>query len=433
MVQIAALYFWSGISKFGGYFWGWVFQFQFLAMAPISYHLRSLYLDSNGAPRRCAYPQPSQPPYLLPTIPPCRTLHAVMLGSWELALKAVSPPPPPLPSSHIHTTYLVDAIWHCCSWSTWFGFAGVLGEAAAGAAMLAPVATIRELAVYYAMAMHAFIVIFGIGPYRWNFVQAYFALCAARLCDSGVVHDDAVLPSPLSRMCDGPCLGLAVVLATSVAVPIIGAIDPKFLGRWLGGFRSAMFHFAGNERHTFYLIRKAAVEAAEHRAASCDADTNEVSSTRKLLRSRMDEAAEKGGAKFTNDPEFINFPMWVDGFDIRGPVKEAAEQLVPKSQVSNFEESHFVVPIPFMRTFGICLYTKDDESIPSVHRWYSNLVLNVLRADGGQVDPGDVLLFGVDPLALAELACARLRYKSWDATDLGSGCKARGKGLIVWR
>eukprot|EP00854_Cymbomonas_tetramitiformis_P010722 gene10722-12684_t len=105
---VALLYFWSGLYKVRGYFWSWVFQYQFLLMSPVSYPLRRFYLNEDLTPR---------------------------------------------------------------TWSKVFGVIGAAGECLVGLGLLFPDPTVQFVSTIFATKMHIFIFTFGMGPYRWNVMQ----------------------------------------------------------------------------------------------------------------------------------------------------------------------------------------------------------------------------------------------------------------------
>lgn len=100
-----------------------------------------------------------------------------------------------------------------------------------------------------------FICVCGIGPYRWNFEQMFFLWASFHLGDLSTA-------TPAASLFALAPSAYAFFIATSVLVPLVGIFSPSMLGTWLGGFRSAMFHFAGNERHAGYLIRREMLDSA---------------------------------------------------------------------------------------------------------------------------------------------------------------------------
>lgn len=202
-VMLALLYLFSGLSKCGGWFFSWVFQYQFMAMAPISYHLRHFYLNSDHSP----------------TLP-----------------------------------------------SKIFGFFGALSEAVQGIALLAPFPSIRLAMMILTTGMHCFIFSAGVGPYRWNVMTVYLGWSSFFN-----LHQQFPLTNPWARLLTWQwdlqydtilsppvwCTAhLAFVFVLCVVVPVVGLLNWRVLGKWLGGYRMASFHFAGNELVTFYLIKK---------------------------------------------------------------------------------------------------------------------------------------------------------------------------------
>ena len=107
---VGLLYFWSGTAKIRGFFFAWIFPFQFLGPSPVSFHLWKLFLDADLRPRTL-------------------TRH--------------------------------------------FGFVGGIKEALVGLLLLFGAPQVRLLGAGLATGMHLYIFVCGIGPYRWNVLQVY--------------------------------------------------------------------------------------------------------------------------------------------------------------------------------------------------------------------------------------------------------------------
>lgn len=137
-----------------------------------------------------------------------------------------------------------------------------------------------------------------------------------------------------------PVPGVLFVLYTCVAVPIIGLHCPDILGKWFGGFRSSTFHFAGNERHCGYLLRRSAIDRASAAAA---VEAAEAAETRRrlgffvsslgpapkttLLPMLIKRAKEQGGSRVSMDGEFLQLTQWLDGMDVHGALREGADAM----------------------------------------------------------------------------------------------------------
>eukprot|EP00041_Stephanoeca_diplocostata_P016177 m.315908 g.315908 ORF g.315908 m.315908 type:complete len:641 (+) comp20283_c0_seq1:387-2309(+) len=373
LVLIAALYFWSGLSKLFGWFWAWVFQYQFLLTSPISFHFRHLYLDT-------------------------KTLEPKL-------------------------------------WSKLFGLCGAAGEMIVGLTLLfAWHQDLRTLALFMGLSMHVFICVCGIGPYRWNFEQMFFLWASFHLGEVGAASRTA----PIFSL-SAPAYGYFV--ATSVVVPLVGVFSPRLLGTWLGGFRSAMFHFAGNERHAGYLIHRSVLD---HAAKHCTETGCPPSPTLRLLQRR---AAEQGATPVTRDSEFLALAHWLDGMDVHTALVESVSKFFsprgdrqdgPVVDFAAFDSDYVFAGVQWLKIYGICLNTKDDESVSAVHARYTDIVLQALFLDPNGSCPnctplpaaapspntavdGRVLVFGANPIPiagmLAGLWSSRPAVKTWDMTD----------------
>ena len=210
--MVACLYMWSGISKLRGYFSQFVFQYWFCLMSPVSYHIKSLYLNENGWPTK---------------------------------------------------------------FGIWFGWFGALQEAIVGICMLIPstmvpyATEIQYGAVCLGTLMHVFIFIFGIGPYRWNIMQVYllwasYIISCERYSNNnnyntnGGVGNFFTTELLKDNNVDGVNNNGIVVFVYGIVfgmiIPIIGLFSTKLLGKYLGGYRMGNFHFAGNEFATLFLL-----------------------------------------------------------------------------------------------------------------------------------------------------------------------------------
>eukprot|EP00466_Bigelowiella_natans_P009800 jgi/Bigna1/76477/fgenesh1_pg.41_\ len=348
----ATLYFWSGVSKFGGWFRNWTFPYQFLVFSPFSYPLRSWYLHPDKRPRM---------------------------------------------------------------WGSLFGLGGVVGEMLIGLGMLTPNAVVQRLSLAASVAMHAFICICGMGPYRWNLMQVYVNLCSTALClgqvqlTSCYCSDERVgvlqikvdlapeimthsfASSHHARKVDEAvdisvmgALSFAYVGVLGVLVPLIGSFSTTLLGRYLGGYRMANFHFAGNEVHTLLL----------------------------LPTDRLLPGVAKG---IDGTSEVMAFPWGADGMDVRAIVRPWLKTHTPirlGTAISKLE----------------ILNTKWDESLVSIRDAYLRIICEEYFQPGARE--------GGDPVSLVVLTAGTVpfwcggRGKPFDLTEITYSV-ASGRGIKV--
>eukprot|EP00939_MAST-03C_sp_MAST-3C-sp1_P001850 g1850.t1 len=169
-----------------------------------------------------------------------------------------------------------------------FGFFGSAQEAAVGVLMIVGAIveseTIELFAVCLASAMHLFIFTMGVGPYRWNVYQVFLCWCCYV---SRRGHDeDGTRPWNI--------LEFLYVTVLGVVVPACGFIDPQFVGKYLGGFRMAQFHFAGNETKIAFFVRRACLSNFAKRAKKSSDNDYDVTirGIRNALTRRWEERKE---------------------------------------------------------------------------------------------------------------------------------------------
>ena len=352
--MLCLLYTMSGLAKVGGWFDGWVLPYWFLALAPISYQLKPLYLDRDLAPRRW-----------LRLFGKASSVGEVAIGA---ALLATAP---------FSFSVLSDP-----------------GAARSSADAFTSVAPMQEAGpIFYALclatSMHAFICSFGIGPYRWNVMTAYLLWCST-----------ALLPTqlPTAEILTTQALPLAFVAVFGLAIPAVGFASTEFLGRYLGGYRMANFHFAGNEHAVLLLLPKSRLRPEV--AAIISAET-----------------------------ELAGFPIGADGVDARPLLAR------------KYEQTHTPMLLRTLITTAPMLNSKQDESIVSIRAAYCEYVaeelLTALPAElkGGAAAPKQqqLLLLTCYPTAFLGMHAGQ-RTKRWDVAtfeESGGGSRVLSAGEVA--
>ncbi len=317
--MVACLYFWSGISKLRGWFYRFVFQYWFCLMSPSSFHLKSLYLREDGWPRD---------------------------GAAAFA---------------------------------WFG---AFQEAAIGICMLLPSCALLPFAeqiqygaVCLATLMHGFIFVFGIGPYRWNIMQVYllwatyFISCNRNGDGAGVGE---LFVWQLLKGGDETKFSAVLLygLLFGIIIPITGLISTKFLGKYLGGYRMANFHFAGNEQATCFLI--------------------ETSN----LKEKSDDG--KTTYKFNTMEQYSHFSFGADSMDIRPCIVD-------------YEETHTPLMLRFEMLRSTMLNTKFDESLEIITMRYAEMIRQKYTTKG------KMLMFVA--LSVDYFTGMKKKFEIWDLAD----------------
>lgn len=223
-----------------------------------------------------------------------------------------------------------------------FGYVEVLGEAVVGLLMLVPVDGLPAPAVLIACSMHAYICVCGIGPHRWNHVHCYLLLCSYA----------ALPPGDGAAYAAVPLAAWPVVLASCLGVPLVGYFNPDALGKFLGGFRMATFHFVGNEAVHGFFVRRTVLERL-----------HPVRDGRwhRVLAERAAESTSLSG-----DPAFLQMIFYADGMDF-GPVLDAAAS-VAGLPAHEFSEQYVWLSLLSLNSSWAMLNTKWDESIACITR-----------------------------------------------------------------
>jgi len=256
------LYLWSGIAKVRGWFYGWIFPYQFLVPSPVSSWFCGVYLSEGGR---------------------CRIGTKIFgyIGVWMESLAGF-----------------------CILFAVFGNFAknrilqGSSNEVAHSNSSSGSTESVTDgifgilpfLGMILATGMHIFIFVFGIGPYRWNVVHLFWGWCAwwnsvlyactsidtqFKVSQSEGPHHQNLNHSVTNYTSNNNNFFAVVVendnLFTTwsilfyigifgMAIPIIGCFSPLFLGKVLGGYRMASFHFVGNEQAQCFLISKKVVK-----------------------------------------------------------------------------------------------------------------------------------------------------------------------------
>lgn len=266
--------------KLRGFFHGFVFQYQFLNFSGISWYLRNFYLTKDYLPRA-----------------EFRAFGA--LGTWIEMLAGI----------------------------------GMILTALPG---------YGEIFVLLAVAMHVFIFFFGMGPFRWNLMTCYMLLVSSKLCMEGKMGPmDSMEPShPAMELAPA---SMAYVAFFGLVIPSIGCLDPETLGRYLGGYRMATFHFAGNEMYHALLISKAAL--LENQTST--------GSIQRLLRQRAQEYD-----RVTEDLDLFTALLYSDGLDVEGALRRGCGRVEPTLDFEDFDQKYMFVPITWLNCRGPLLNTK---------------------------------------------------------------------------
>lgn len=335
-VLLACLYFWSGMYKLRGFFHGFVFQYQFLNFSGISWYLRNFYLTKDYLPRA-----------------EFRAFGA--LGTWIEMLAGI----------------------------------GMILTALPG---------YGEIFVLLAVAMHVFIFFFGMGPFRWNLMTCYMLLVSSKLCMEGKMGPmDSMEPShPAMELAPA---SMAYVAFFGLVIPSIGCLDPETLGRYLGGYRMATFHFAGNEMYHALLISKAALPENQ----------TSTGSIQRLLRQRAQEYD-----RVTEDLDLFTALLYSDGLDVEGALRRGCGRVEPTLDFEDFDQKYMFVPITWLNCRGPLLNTKWDESLPITDS-FVELVLDALGYAEAQLPRGVALLFVAH--AVPWLGGQRKRVELFDLAD----------------
>lgn len=255
-------------------------------------------------------------------------------------------------------------------WSVALGLAGAAAEAVIGILLLLP--DLQVVGTVCATAMHLFIFVCGMGPYRWNLMQVY--LCWNLMHTNLQPH--AWIQSWTTVL---------YVTLTSVVVPMVGLVDYSFLGRWLGGYRMATFHFAGNDEGNGFFIRVNAIKAyLDHHAR--DGSTTAITG----LMGRL--AGAHTGLQHCD--QFWEFSHCTDGFNPAITVQPAAT-LSSAADANEFSREFTFVSLAAIGAWGWLLTTKFDETLSSVTTRYTELLQDELRPFCRE---GDALLLTVKPL-----------------------------------
>ena len=314
-VMIGFLYLHSGTAKLRGYFWGWIFPYQFLLPSAVSWYFQGMFLDRTT---------------LQPTV--------------------------------------------SCSL---FGYAGVLTEAVVGVLMLSGVQAVAMPAACVATAMHGYISFFGIGPHRWNQVHVYMLWCALNALPAG----DGAVWAALHWY------SFLYVAFFCLLVPAVGYVSPDLLGKYLGGYRMATFHFVGNEAvHGYFVRRTVAARLAE--AVSEARAGKDCRRWHALLKERV-EACES----MLEDPNVLQMMYYTDGMDF-GPVIESAASKAGL-ELREFCDEYVYVSMFMLNAGWAMLNTKWDESVACISQRFARGVREGLSPLG----EGDVILFETRPLA----------------------------------
>ena len=348
LLLVGCLYFWSGLAKVRAYFWDSVFPHQFLLPNPVLFFARSLYLSDRGATTLCRL----------------------------------------------------------------FGLAGAVGEAAVGLGIIFGDSrgVVQLGALCAATAMHTFIFICGIGPYRWNVMHLFLAW------GSYWHHTtDTQPPQP-------DALAWVYIVATSVLVPSLGVISPVLLGRYCGGYRQATFHFAGNEMvHGFFIKRQLLAQA---QAGSKHSHSHGAYPY--ILRPLLEQRLPAAPQSFSDDDEYLRFPFLCDGFNVDAAARQA---LCEVSGCASFEQAradYVFCTLNWLNMHGALLCTKWDESVAPITSRYFKLIEEELDLKASPSE-ADVVVVTVYPISLFATK------KAWDMRTFGAKTAAfEGVVAAAW-
>jgi len=207
-------------------------------------------------------------------------------------------------------------------------------------------------------------------------------------------------------------LNALFVVIFGVLIPLIGLVDPKTCGHYLGGYRMATFHFSGNETQHIFLVKRSRIASLHD-----DAPTPLA----RLLRRRSSDA----GPQLCDDKEFLSLMLTNDGFDVLKTLEQSIGQIRKKlSDVCEDWESEYVcVPMAWLNYNGLLLSTKWDESISAVSKVFVGLLKE-------QLEPkqGELLVLRVDGVAVMS------NHKQWMLMDLSSKTHeyVTGETLVPW-
>ena len=277
-----------------------------------------------------------------------------------------------------------------------FGFGGAFGEMVVGVLMLIPQA--EFMAVCLATSMHAFITIFGVGPYRWNLVQVYLIWSSLLLKQC----------SPFDGKPIEPML-LLLVLLTGIGAPILGLISPEILGKYFGGYRMASFHFAGNERCGGFFLRRSVVKSAVATQNGTSRDLS-VLLGKLLLESDC----------LVNSHEFWTFALYADGFNILMAAEDVAK-ISSAQDINEFDKEFMFVCTSTLNYQGLLLNTKWDESLVSITARYEEIVKVIVKPFANK---GDVLRLNV--FSLPHIFAPS---RTWQAFDMFASDNTLVKGI----